>query len=140
MKPSDAVCAIIIYKKKILIQKRDLKKNIFFPGHYGLFGGAIKKNETKLHALKRELKEEIGVIISVKNFKYLTSLVLDFKKIGYKKYSRSVYVVKLSKKQVNKLILGEGAKMFWINEKEIYSKKKLIPYDAFAIWLYLFNK
>ena len=30
--------------------------------------------------------------------------------------------------------------MFWINEKEIYSKKKLIPYDAFAIWLYLFNK
>ena len=49
LKPSNAVCAIITYKDKILIQQRDYKKNIFFPGHYGLFGGAIEKNETKIN-------------------------------------------------------------------------------------------
>ena len=47
LSPANAVCAIIINNNKILLQKRDNKKNIFFPNHYGLFGGAIEKEKKK---------------------------------------------------------------------------------------------
>ena len=42
LKPDNAVCVIITYKGKMLLQKRD-NKNIFFPNYFGLFGGAIEK-------------------------------------------------------------------------------------------------
>jgi 8-oxo-dGTP pyrophosphatase MutT (NUDIX family) len=122
LKPSNAVCAIITYKNKILLQKRDSKKNIFFPGHYGLFGGAIEKNETKIHALKRELKEEIGIEINKKNIKYLTNIILDFKIIGYEKYKRTVYLIRLNNNQLKKLKLGEGSKMVWEDKKKFILK------------------
>jgi 8-oxo-dGTP pyrophosphatase MutT (NUDIX family) len=140
LKPKNAVCAIIVYKNKILIQKRDIKKNIFFPGHYGLFGGAIEKNESKIKALQRELKEEIGLKFNKKDLSFLTSVVLDFKSIGYNKCTRTVYLINLNQNQVINLKLGEGKKMVWESGKKIYFKNNIIPYDAFAIWLYLFNK
>ena len=43
----NAVAAIIKYEDKYLFQLRDKKKNIFFPEHWGLFGGAIEKNEDR---------------------------------------------------------------------------------------------
>tara|TARA_B100001769_G_C22033527_1_gene555340 strand:+ start:362 stop:901 length:540 start_codon:yes stop_codon:yes gene_type:complete len=140
LKPQDAVCAVIKYKNKILLQKRDNKKDIFFPGHYGLFGGAIEKKETKFQALKRELSEEIGLNLNLKKVKYLTNLKLDFKKIGHKVFSRSVYVIEISTKESKNLSLGEGKKMIFIKPLEAYFKLRLIPYDAFALWLFLFKK
>jgi len=139
LEPSNAVCAIISYNNKILVQKRDIKKNIFFPGHYGLFGGAIEKNENKKKALQRELLEEIGIKFKMSRFFYLTSINMDFKKIRYKKYDRTVYEIKINKNEKKNLKLGEGLKMLWVNKNVVYFKKKIIPYDLFAIWLYLFK-
>ena len=39
------------------MQLRDQKPNIFYPGHWGLFGGAIEENEDPTVALKRELRK-----------------------------------------------------------------------------------
>lgn len=139
LKPSNAVCAIITYKNKILIQKRDNKKNIFFPGHYGLFGGAIEKFENKKKALQRELIEEIGIKFKTTRFSYLTNINMDFKKIRSKKFDRTVYKLIINNKEKKQLKLGEGLKMLWVDKKTIYFKKKIIPYDLFAIWLYLFK-
>ena len=58
MKHYKSVHAIIIYKRKYFIQKRDNKKNIHFPNFWGLFGGKIAQNESKINAILRELKEE----------------------------------------------------------------------------------
>ena len=140
VKPDNAVCALLVYDKKILLQKRDNKKNIFFPGHYGLFGGALNKGETKEKGLIREIKEELDIKVNIKKLKYLTSLVLDFSRLGFKKYNRSFFVINLQKKEVKKIKLYEGEKKIWIKKREVYFKRKLVPYDAFAIWLYLFNK
>ena len=30
--------------------------------------------------------------------------------------------------------------MIWVDKREAYFKRKIVPYDAFAIWLYLFKK
>ena len=43
-----------------LLQLRDKKPSIAFPGHWGLFGGAIENGESVCEAASRELEEEIG--------------------------------------------------------------------------------
>ena len=57
--------AIITCKGKLLLEKRrdcDI---------WGLIGGGVKKHETELQAIAREIYEELGLRISVKCFKKL---------------------------------------------------------------------
>lgn len=60
---------IITQNGKILLGKR--KKDRLYPDIWDIFGGHIKPNETKEEALRRELKEELG--IEAKNFEFLES-------------------------------------------------------------------
>ena len=46
---------------KILMQLRDAKEGIVFPGQWGFFGGGINDREMPEEAAKRELFEEIGL-------------------------------------------------------------------------------
>uniref|UniRef100_UPI000A7E2674 NUDIX domain-containing protein n=1 Tax=Pelagibacter ubique TaxID=198252 RepID=UPI000A7E2674 len=64
MKHHKSVHAIILFKGKYFIQKRDNKKNIHFPNFWGLFGGKIKNNELKIDAIIREIKEETNLKIN----------------------------------------------------------------------------
>ena len=45
-----------------LLQLRDKKPSIAFPGHWGLFGGAIENGESVCEAASRELEEEIKIV------------------------------------------------------------------------------
>jgi 8-oxo-dGTP pyrophosphatase MutT (NUDIX family) len=45
---------------RVLMQLRDFKPEIPFPGCWGFFGGAICEGETPEEAARRELFEEIG--------------------------------------------------------------------------------
>lgn len=45
---------------KVLMQLRDFKENISFPGLWGFFSGSIEAGEQPVEAAKRELFEEIG--------------------------------------------------------------------------------
>jgi len=44
---------------KVLMQLRDEKVGIAFPGHWGFFGGAIDEGEQPKETALRELKEEL---------------------------------------------------------------------------------
>lgn len=59
---------LINSKNEVLLQLRDNKPGILFPGCYSLFGGKIEESETKEIALKREIEEEIGVKLNEFNF------------------------------------------------------------------------
>jgi ADP-ribose pyrophosphatase YjhB (NUDIX family) len=60
-----SVGAIICdFKGKVLLQKRDVKKSIYFPGLWGVFGGACDKNERPSEAIIRETSEELQVNIA----------------------------------------------------------------------------
>ena len=58
---SKKVVVILPYvNNKVLLQLRDVKESISFPGYWGFFGGSIDNGETPETAAKRELFEEIG--------------------------------------------------------------------------------
>ena len=68
------VAAILTYNKKVLAFRRPyIKNNSHISLKYEFPGGKIKKNETKVTALKRELHEELNLNISNFNEYYFTS-------------------------------------------------------------------
>ena len=85
------VAAILIYNKKILAFKRPASKtNEHISLKYEFPGGKIKKNETEVAALKRELQEELDLKIC--NFKKYFNTSYDY--IEYTVHI-SFYVAKL---------------------------------------------
>ena len=51
--------AIILKENLYLMQLRDFKPNIIYPGHWGFFAGHWKNSETAEDAMMRELNEEL---------------------------------------------------------------------------------
>ena len=51
--------AIIVSENLYLMQLRDFKPNIIYPGHWGFFAGHWKYHETAVDAMMRELNEEL---------------------------------------------------------------------------------
>ena len=45
---------------KILLQLRDNKPEIPYPGYWSIFGGEIEEGETSLEGAVREIEEELG--------------------------------------------------------------------------------
>ena len=60
LNPKEVVVVLPYVHDKVLMQLRDMKKGINFPGCWGFFGGSIDDGETPEEASKRELLEEIG--------------------------------------------------------------------------------
>ena len=54
----------LIYRsdRHILLQQRDLKPGLTFPGYWTLFGGQVEMGENFKAALRRELIEELGCV------------------------------------------------------------------------------
>ena len=67
LKPDNAVCVIITYKGKMLLQKRDNKKNIFFSKLFWIIWWSYWKKGTKLNAIQREIFEELNIFIEKKD-------------------------------------------------------------------------
>ena len=60
LRAADAVAALLILDDgRYVMQLRDTLPTIFYPDHWGCFGGAVGEGETPLAALKRELQEEL---------------------------------------------------------------------------------
>ncbi len=60
-----SVCGVIMYQSKFLIVKRS-ETDDFLPNCWEFPGGGVEDGETISEALKREIKEEIGLDISSK--------------------------------------------------------------------------
>jgi 8-oxo-dGTP diphosphatase len=95
---------LINEKGEMLMQLRDEKPSIFYPGYWDLLGGGAEKGESALEAITREVKEEIGLGIQ------------DIKKFGYfdlfekKETFYSFFPMNDLKNQLDIVKLEEGLK------------------------------
>lgn len=111
-------CAVIRNGDKVLFQKRKNDK------YYALPGGKIEVLETVEAALKRELKEELGVEVEVKD---VVSVVENFFEFNNEKVHQYIfsYEVKLLDDKYNNLDEFEGIETLkevifkWFNINEL---------------------
>ncbi len=136
--PSNAVACILTISNKYIVQLRDDKPDIFFPGFWSLFGGQVEDNEGPDEALRRELFEELNLEIN-SNLKYFTSLEYDFSFCGLGKYYRKYYTYEINNKIYSELRLGEGQSFDQFDAKALLSKKNFVPYDSFVLWMHYKN-
>jgi len=136
LRGEDAVAAIITVEDgRYLMQLRDDIPRIFYPGHWGCFGGAVGPGEDRMAALRRELAEElefdaVGAVEFV-NFDF------DLWGLGQKKCYRTYYEVKTTAAKVGRFVLHEGAEMRLLAASELFAASNVTPYDSFAVWLHV---
>ena len=99
-----------------LLQLRDFKPSIIYPGHWGAFGGAVEKGESPEAAMNRELMEEIGY--SPEEFNFFGK---DYKVQHEVKINVFMFYSSMNISPV-KLNLTEGTDLGMFTKKEILSK------------------
>jgi 8-oxo-dGTP pyrophosphatase MutT (NUDIX family) len=138
LRPGNAVAAIITVEGAYLLQLRDNKRGIFFPAHWGCFGGAVEPGESNELALARELHEELGAAFPPASFRYFTRFDFDLGFAGLAPIWRYFYEIELGSGTLGHLRLQEGAGMQLYPPAEILSGAILLtPYDAFALWFHI---
>jgi 8-oxo-dGTP pyrophosphatase MutT (NUDIX family) len=134
MAAADSAAAIIFVEgSKYLMQLRDRKPTIFYPGHWGLFGGAVDVDESPEQAVRRELEEELGFHPAEVDF--LTEFSFDLQFVGSKRIYRRYYEVQTTDKEIESLRLSEGTAMEAFRPETLFSLR-LTPYDSFAVYLH----
>jgi 8-oxo-dGTP pyrophosphatase MutT (NUDIX family) len=132
---SDAVAALItVGEGNYLLQMRDQKAGIFYPGYWGLFGGAVDSGESPDQTLRRELEEELGLLAETEV--YFTELTFDLSFVGGRRIFRRFFVVPINEKMLSGLTLREGSALRVFPAREILVSPRVVPYDAYAIWLH----
>lgn len=132
---ADAVVAIIVLDDgRYLMQLRDDKPGIFYPDHWGLFGGAVEEGETTEEALRRELREELDLEVAA--LSYFTRTDMDFAPLGGKTLFRTFFEVPLKAADLPRLKLGEGRQMRPMDVHDLLLHHRVAPYDAFVLWMH----
>lgn len=141
LRGDDAVAALIIDETgRYLAQLRDPLPQIFYPDHWGCFGGAVNPGEAPEAALRRELQEEleldVGDVATLPSaaVSYFTRFDFDFAPLGQRRLYRIYYEVRIASTQVLKL--HEGAELRWFTGADILRQARVTPYDAFALWMH----
>jgi 8-oxo-dGTP pyrophosphatase MutT (NUDIX family) len=135
LRPASASAALItVEDTHYLMQLRDQKPGIFYPGHWGLFGGAIDPGESPEQSMQRELQEELG--LSVTSVRYFTEFEFDFSFAGHGRLIRRFFEVPIERDILDRLTQREGETMRLFTAREILTIPRVVPFDSFALWLH----
>jgi 8-oxo-dGTP pyrophosphatase MutT (NUDIX family) len=120
---------------KCLLQLRDFKPSIAFPGVWSGFGGKLEKGESPKIAGSRELEEELGY--SPDQISYFRDYVFD-KSVAQQRADLRFKV------PISELILTEGQDLGLFSrseiiERELYSKKlgRKLPIPDVSVKIFL---
>lgn len=138
LNPGDAVAAILLMPdSRYLLQHRDRRPGIFFPDHWGCFGGGVDAaDSSRKAALKRELTEELGLAVDDIGVAYFADFTFDMAFCGMGHIYRTFYEIRLSEDQTAGLHLAEGSELRAFTAREALGGLRLTPYDAFALWMH----
>jgi ABC-type polysaccharide/polyol phosphate transport system ATPase subunit/8-oxo-dGTP pyrophosphatase MutT (NUDIX family) len=140
LKPANAAVALIVDERgRYLMQLRDAKRTIFFPEHWGCFGGALEPGETDEQCLAREIEEELGLDLRQCAVRHFTTFTFNFGFAGGSVIHRSFFEVKAHSALLADLPLREGrAKQFFAGPDLL--AMQVVPYDRFAIWMHCYRQ
>jgi 8-oxo-dGTP pyrophosphatase MutT (NUDIX family) len=136
LRPANAAVAILLHEDgRYIMQLRDPKIEIFYPGHWGCFGGAIDPGEDAAAALRRELREELELEMGAAS--RFTQFEFDFSSLALGKVSRAYYEVRVPDSAFQRCVLHEGQDVKAFAGAELLANQRVTPYDSFAIWMHL---
>ncbi|MBA3066765.1 NUDIX domain-containing protein [bacterium] len=116
-KNSPEVVVILPYRgNRVLMQLRDFKSDIVFPGQWGFFGGSIENGEKPKEAAWRELFEEISYKPDTLH-KLDTAIIPEIDKIILHSFFCPLTT------SVEELVLNEGLDFGLFTLEEIMTKK-----------------
>jgi 8-oxo-dGTP pyrophosphatase MutT (NUDIX family) len=131
----NAVAAIILLEDgRYLLQLRDNIESIWYPNHWGCFGGGVEPGEDPARALRRELREELSFDFT--DTRFFTELEFDLAGLGLDRYYRKYYLVFMTFAEMDCLRLTEGVKFATFDAAAMLGTLELSPYDAFALFLH----
>ena len=129
--PRPSVAAVILVAGQgYLLQHRDRRPNIWYPGYWGLFGGTVEPGEGVEAALLRELREELG--FEPKNLHYFLDTTFNFGFVAGP-LARSISEIELTGAAVGTLKLLEGESMRIFSPASLQSDLKIVPCDRFVL-------
>jgi 8-oxo-dGTP pyrophosphatase MutT (NUDIX family) len=136
LRPAPAAAAIIVVDgDRYLLQLRDDRPNIWFPGHWGCFGGGIEPGESPIAALQRELVEELDFATDC--LAYFCRFDFDYGFAGGTGVMpRYFFELAVAARDVALMRLGEGQEMRLFSAAEIQAGLRLTPYDGYAFFLH----
>lgn len=135
LRPAEATAALIVTPDgRYLLQHRDDKPEIFWPGYWGCFGGGLEPGETPEICVRRELIEEIG--FNPSHVRHFSSMQMDWSFAGYSQIPRHFFEVSIVETDLAELRLGEGQNLGLWTANDILTAPNVIPYDATVIWMH----
>jgi 8-oxo-dGTP pyrophosphatase MutT (NUDIX family) len=137
LRPDHAVAALLqLADGRYVMQLRDSNPGIFYPDHWGCFGGAVDAGEAPLAAMARELEEELAVAVPPAKITRFTEFTFDFGFAGDGVRLRTYYAMTLPQADLEGLVLGEGADFAAFEAERLLAMPRVVPYDAFALWMH----
>ncbi len=141
LKPGDAAVAILhTGDGRYLMQQRDAIPTIFYPDHWGFFGGALEPGESAIDALRRELREELALELGAAAAVRFGHVSFGVDPVGIGSVCREYFEVRIEPASVGAMRLGEGAGLRLVDGHDALHRMRLVPYDAFALWLHYYQR
>ena len=132
----NSVAAIITDEKsRVLLQKRDEFKNIYYPGFWGLFGGAMDHSESPVNAITREIEEEIG--LRSLEFEYFLEFEFACPLFDGLTHRRIVFTANSEECVLQSLKLNEGFAKRIFAFDDLPPLANLVSFDAAILSMYL---
>ena len=129
-----AAAIILLTDGRYLLQLRDNIESIWYPNHWGCFGGGVEPGEDPARALRRELREELSFDFT--DARFFTVLEFDLAGLGLGRYYRKYYLVRMTLAEMEGLRLTEGVRLAAFDGDTMLGTLDLSPYDAFALFLH----
>ena len=140
LRPANAAVALILDEAgRYLMQLRDARPDIFFPDHWGCFGGALEPGETHEAALARELWEELRLDAAAVCVERFTEFTFDFGFAGAGIIDRRYFTLQIESSAIERLSLGEGREMRLFEGPDLLAQA-MVPYDRFAVWMHCYRR
>ncbi len=119
---------------RVLLQRRDAKTSIYFPGLWGVFGGSCEGEETPEQAILREIREELSV--SVPAAEMFLKWDINCRYLGEEPRERFFFEVAFDDKMVSDIDLREGAEYRFFVVNELPAVKEIVPFDLAALCMF----